>query len=67
MIWDFLKDENVFVEGNPMIAGFTDDAKTKFALCADYGSMTHYDKLEEVEYTDIDVVKGEKNLLNYQF
>lgn len=57
----FIKDVNMFVEGNPMIAGFTNEERTQFALCSDNGSFTpHYDKLQEIHFTDIDILKGEK-------
>ena len=57
----FEKAVNVFVEGNPTMAGFSNESKTQFILASNYGEMTpHWDIVDDILYKGIDKKKGEK-------
>ena len=56
----FIRDENVFVCGNPVLVGYTDKTKESFAICPEYGSLTpFYSKLEERLYKTKTIKAGD--------
>ena len=56
----FIRDENVFVCGNPVLVGYTDKTKEFFAICPEYGSLTpFYSKLEEKLYKTKTIKAGD--------
>lgn len=54
------RDNNVFVNGNPVLVGYTDKTKKHFAICPEYGELTpYYSKLEEKYYKTKTVKAGD--------